>query len=123
MFNKLLLAYYPNHAEAPSNLFLLSKDGLSIESQMVVYGSREIAEAFSSFRGIILNCPNDQFLQKWDEIYGKGQEYLLLCRETLGTDIGESYHEFQRKLQPPPPKEQVPAIVKASTMGSVTQSQ
>jgi len=121
MFNKLLLAYYPAHAEAPINLFVLSKDALSIESQMVVYGSLEIAEAFADSRESILGCPNDQFLKRWDEIYKKGQNYLLLCRKTLGTDIGEPYKEFQRKLQTPPPREQVPTVVTANTMGGLTQ--
>lgn len=122
MYNKLILAHYPTNAEAALNLFVLSKDGLVVESQMVVYGSQEMATAFSDFREAILSCPSEQFLSKWSEIYKKGQECLSLCRQSLGVAVTESFKQFQSGLQQPPSKEQTP-VSAATTMGSITLTQ
>ena len=119
MFNKLLLAQY-NYAEAPTNLFLLNKDGLAIESQMVVYGSLEVAAAFAEFRETIMACPPEKVLERWDEMYKKGQDVLYLCRQNLGIDVTESFKDFKKKLQTPPPKQEVPPIVSTTTMGTIS---
>ncbi len=102
MFNKLLIIHH-NNADAAVNFFVLQKDALVIESQLVVYGSLELADAFADFKDIIANTPNDQFLQKWTEIYNKGHECLLKCRKALGSDISENFKEFSRKLTIHPP--------------------
>jgi len=118
MFNKLLVIHH-NNADAAVNLFVLQKDALVIESQLVVYGSLELADAFANFKDTITNTPNDQFLQKWTEIYNKGHECLLKCRKTLGSDISENFKEFSGKLTVQPPSKEELKFLKADTMGGV----
>ena len=121
MFNKLALAYY-NYNQAYDNLFILHKEALVIESQFIVYGSPDLAEAFADFRERVVSCPNEQFIGKWGELYKKGQEYLELCRVSLGVNVTEPYKKFAERLAQPPAREdaQTAQIVAANTMGGVS---
>jgi hypothetical protein len=121
MFNKLALVYY-RYPQAYDNLFILQKEGLVIESQLVVYGSADVAAAFSDFTEQVISCPNEQFVGKWGELYKKGQEYLELCRVSLGVNVTEPYKKFAERLAQPPAREdaQTAQIVAANTMGGVS---
>ena len=118
MFNKLLIVYH-NDVLAASNLFVLQKDALVIESQFVVYASQELADACYEFKNLIVNTPNNKFLEQWGDIYKKGNEYLVLCRKYLGGDLSEKFEKFAEKLIESPPIEQVTKIT-VSTMGGIT---
>jgi len=120
LFNKILIVAY-NDPQAQQNLFLLQKDMLTIESQMVVYSpSLELAEALADFKNLIVQTPNEEFLQKWNDIYQKGHKYLLQCRKCLGIQISEKFKEFKEKLVEAPPKEAAEILVKADTMGTIS---
>jgi hypothetical protein len=126
IFNKLLVIHH-NSIEAGNNLFLLNKDASVLESQMVVYGDLDIAEAMSEFRNVILNTPNDKFLSEWQNILEKGRECLLLGRKNLALNISERFEDFKDKLKAShtiqaPTKQETPASVQADTMGSVKSS-
>ncbi len=123
MFNKLLLAYY-NDVMASNNLFLLNKDALVIESQMVVYAPPELAEDFADFRETIIQTPNSEFLQKWGEIYDKGAKYLLKVRRVLGIEIDQRFEKFVKSLREigpgqQPTQDQVGKILQADSMGAI----
>lgn len=109
LFNKLILSYYSSDIQAQQNLFLLQKDALVIRSQLVVYSSLQIVESLLDFENLIVQTPNEKFREKWQEIYNKGNELLLLCRQHLGIAISEKFKEFAKKLieipGQPPPKE------------------
>lgn len=121
MFNKLALVYY-NYQQAYDNLFILHKEALVIESQFIVYGSPDLADAFADFREQVISCPNEQFVGKWDELYKKGQGYLELCRVSLGVNVTEPYQKFADRLGQPPARQdaQTAQIVAANTMGGVS---
>lgn len=121
MFNKLALVYY-GYGQARDNLFILHKEALVIESQFIVYGSPDLANAFADFRERVISCPNEQFVGKWDALYKKGQEYLELCRISLGVNVTERYEKFAARLGRPPAREeaQTAKIVEANTMGGVS---
>ncbi|MBM3246708.1 MAG: hypothetical protein FJZ13_05240 [Candidatus Omnitrophica bacterium] len=118
LFNKLLIAYNIDTQVAAQNLFLLQKDILVIESQLVVYGSLEIAEAVNSFKSIITQTPNQDFLKKWEEVYRKGSDLLLLCRKTLGERLSEKFTDFANRLTRMPPTIAPGATVNAKLIGS-----
>lgn len=120
LFNKLLIAYNIDTPTATQNLFLLQKDTLVIESQLVVYGSLEIADAVYNFKNLITQTPNQDFLKKWGEIYQKGNELLLLCRKELGEKLSEKFTHFARTLTEIPPT--VPPGVSAKLIGSTKTS-
>ncbi len=123
LYNKLLMAHGPN-PQAADNLFLLQKDILVIESQLVVYASQELADAVFDYKNLILGTPNDQFFKKWSDIYKKGNEYLVLCRRYLGNDISEKFESFAEKLIKEPLLDQTTAVIAStSTMGSITLSE
>lgn len=120
MFNKLLIAHNVDTVQAANNLFLLQKDALVIESQLVVYASHELADACYEFKNLIINTPNNEFIGPWGEIYKKGSEYLSLCRKQLGGNINEKFDQFAQKLIQKPPIEQAESIkVSENTMGGI----
>jgi hypothetical protein len=104
LFNKLLIAYNVDVQVANNNLFLLQKDILVIESQLIVYGSLELGDAVYSFKNIIIQTKNEEFISKWDSIYQEGHKLLLLCRTELGEKISEKFEDFAQKLVSVPPK-------------------
>ncbi len=120
LFNKLLIAYNIDITTATQNLFLLQKDALVIESQLVVYGSLEIVHAIYNFKNLITQTPNQDFIKKWGEIYQKGNELLLLCRKELGEKLSEKFTDFARALTETPPT--VPSEVNAKLIGSTKAS-
>jgi hypothetical protein len=122
LFNKLLIAYNIDTKVASQNLFLLQKDILAIESQLVVYGSLEIAEGIYNFKNIIIQTSNQDFLKKWGEIYGKGNELLLLCRKVLGERLSEKFTDFARGLTETPPTISPGMTVNAALIGSTSAS-
>jgi hypothetical protein len=118
LFNKLLIAYNIDIQNANQNLFLLQKDILTIESQLVVYGSLEIADAVYNFKNIIVQTPNQDFLKRWSEIYRKGNELLMLCRKELGEKLSEKFEDFAKKLIEVPPSPPSNATFDAKLMGT-----
>ncbi|NCB47522.1 hypothetical protein EOM81_10965 [bacterium] len=118
------LVIYRNDQAAAANLYVLQKDALVIESQLVVYFKVELAQDFFDFKNLILNTPNDQFLNKWGEIYNKGHEYLLKLRNELGSDVSEKFDDFAKKLAsiPPsiPPSKEDAEYAQASSIGKVS---
>lgn len=122
LFNKLLIAYNIDTQIANQNLFLLQKDILVIESQLVVYGSLEIAEAAYNFKNIIVQTPNQEFLKKWGEVYQKGNELLLLCRKELGDKLTKKFADFTEELTKIPPSVPSGATIDAKLIGSTKTS-
>jgi len=98
LFNKLLIAYNIDTQVANNNLFLLQKDILVIESQLIVYGSLELGNAVYDFKNIIIQTSNEEFINKWGDIYQEGHKLLLLCRKELGDKLSEKFKDFAQKL-------------------------
>ena len=120
LFTKLSICDYNTQA-AKDNYFALQKDALLIESQLVVYGSQEIADAFYDIKTDILQCPDNEIRQRWEAIYKKGTDYLNVCRKYLGDDLGKDFKAFKRELtDTPPPVGTVPMGVTANTAGGLT---
>lgn len=112
LFNKLLLAYKVDESTAAINLFVLRKEALVLESQLVVYGNVELVDAVHDYVDLILNTPTDKFLGEWAKIYNKGREHLLVFRKVLGEGVSQEYKDFEKKLKnvsqfQPPSAEQV----------------
>lgn len=121
LFTKLLLCDHPNTPAARDNYFALQKDALLIESQLVVYGAQEIADALFDIKRDIIQCPDNEIRLRWEAIYNKGTSYLNICRKYLGDDLGKDFKDFKRKLtETPPPIGTVPMGVTANTAGGVT---
>ncbi len=117
LFNKLILAYKKEDNKASENLFLLQKDALVIESQLVVYASPELVDAFYDFKNFIIQIPKEDFLKKWSDVYQKGHKYLLLCRQDLATGITESFKSFEEKLTKEPPTTPEEVTVETNALG------
>lgn len=120
LFNKFILAYNNNDQSAYQNLFLLQKDILVVESQFVVYGPLEIAESIYNFKNFIIQTSNEEFLSKWNDIYQKGNELLLLCRKELGKNISAKFQDFARGLIELPLQIPSGVTIESKTMGSIT---
>ena len=119
MFNKLLLSYYPKDNQSRTNLFLLQKNAMVIEANLVIYAPPEITDAISDFKAYILSVPEAEFQHKWGEIYNKGSSYLMKCRAVLGIAIDEKFQDFVGKLKTPP--EQVDGVVASTnSLGEIT---
>ncbi len=103
LFNKLLIAYNIDSLNANQNLFLLQKDILVIESQLVVYGSLELADAVYDLKNKIIQTSPLDFLNRWSEIYQDSHGLLLLCRKELGEKLSEKFKDFAHKLTEIPP--------------------
>ena len=122
LFTKLLICDHDTQA-AKDNYFALQKDALLIESQLVVYGSQEIADAFNDIKIDILQCPDKEIRQRWEAIYKKGTDYLNVCCKYLGDDLGKDFKAFKRELtETPPPVGTVPMGVTANTAGGLSLS-
>lgn len=119
MFNKLLICDHDSQP-AKDNFFALQKDALLIESQLVVYGAQQIADALNDIKTDIIQCPDKEIRNRWTAIYNKGTGYLNECREFMGKDIGKGFKEFESELTvTPPPVGTVPMNVTENTAGGV----
>ncbi len=118
LFNKLLIAYSVDVETASNNLFLLQRDILVIESQLVVYGSLELADVVYSFKNLIVQTPNEDFLKKWGEIYQEGNRLLLLFRKELGEKLSEKFADFAKDLTQIPPSLPSGSKIEAKEIGS-----
>jgi len=119
LFNKLSIVYYKD-INAYQNLFLLQKDILVVESQLVVYGTLDLADAVYSYKNLIIHTPDDKFLEEWQNIYKKGHEMLLLCRKHLGMKISEKFEDFTESLTKIPPKAPEGVLIGTNAIGAVT---
>lgn len=107
MFNKLLISYKAAPLETwKSNIFLLHKDILSIESLLVIYAPQEIIEAFVEFRFYIFNLKDELAADKWSEFFQKGSECLEKIRKKLGKALDTSFEDFLKGLKSVAPKEE-----------------
>jgi len=98
LFNKLLIAYGIDTQVAKNNLFLLQKDILVVESQLIVYGSLNLGKGVYDFKNSIIQTPDADFVKEWGNIYQKGHDLLLLCRKELGDKLSEKFGDFTNKL-------------------------
>lgn len=121
IFNKLAIADLKWTA-AHENIFLLQKDAWIIESEMAVYASQELVDAFAEYKNYISNISPETIRANWNEIIDKGRNCLMLCRKHLGKDVSEKYEEFAKNLITSPPlEEEVKAItVNVNSLGALT---
>jgi len=121
MFNKLLITDHDDSV-AHQNLFILQKEALVVESQMVVYADPEIVEAFSEIKELILSTNIQGFRKKWNEINQKGRDCLMVCRKHLGRDISDKFKDFEKRLTSELPAREESLVITASTnsMGSIS---
>ncbi len=101
IWNKLLMADNVLVVVARNNLFLLQKECLVLETQLFLYGDKEIAGALADFKNKIISIPDSEFRKRWSEIIEEGRKQLGVLKNNLGISVAEDYKSFTDKLIPP----------------------
>lgn len=123
IYNKFILASYPQDQAAATRLFEVHKDVNYYESLMVLYGDLDLANKLAEMKDLIINTPNNSFLIEWPNLYKKGQEYLLAARKFIGSSLNENLDAYKKKLEAMPasssPSVQNLQTVQSDTMGTI----
>jgi hypothetical protein len=101
LWNKLLLSSDQFSNLAKNNLFLLQKDCLVIEAQLLLYGNQELAKALGNIRNKIIMTEDDKFAEKWSEIIESCLKEIYVLKNDLYGAITEQYKAFTEKLKTP----------------------
>ena len=96
---------------ANDNLFLLYKDSVVVETQLLLYGNQNLANAFVAAREKIIGTPNDKIIAEWTNIVEECRKQIYELKHDLYGAITEEYKTFAEKLKPP--------VVSASTDDAV----
>ena len=123
IYNKFILASFPQDQAAAARLFEVHKDVNYYESLMVLYGDHDLAEKLAEIKDMIINTSHDRFIVEWPKLYKKGQEYLYAARKFIGSGLSEKLDEYKKKLETMPaaasPSVQNPQTIQADTMGTI----
>lgn len=101
LWNKLLLAANKLPSLAQDNLFLLDKDCLVVETQLLLYGNQNLADALRAFREKIINTPENKVREEWTNIIDEGRKQICELKKDLYGSLTERYETFASKLKPP----------------------
>jgi hypothetical protein len=111
LWNKVLLGDKILVQEAASNLFLLTKDCLVIEAQLLLYGNEKLSSAIGNIKQSIMSTPNETIREKWNEIITGAIKQIYVLKEDLGASVTEKFTAFSEKLIPPDTNGDIASIV------------